>query len=395
MQDRIQIGLSNGISLSRLLLFFIIISGHLRNIPSLYHPYIKDANWYTMFETLNMPATVFYSAGGMLGSYVDQVFFLVLHAYWSFNFSFYALTGLSLWFSMSIRKKFDLKEYFFGRFFNIYSYFFIAIIVSFLVNILVFKSVPGDFDLNILILGAIRAKEVTYYNSPLWFMTIIFGLYLFFPFLVVISKKNSLIVFLILLPLFYSIQYYLGRYTFMAGAIYVFIAGITLFLVVSRICVFLEKYGKWLPDILFFSFFCFAVGIMYDLIFNIQETVNRVTFPEIKLGFFALLLTFSLGFMLPKFLSLHVFLRKYSAGVFPCFLYHIIPINLCTRFSSIQDGLVAGMQWLPHWITDSIFLVFLICYCIMLAASYTLHTLLFKHVIKPVRAIFANPIIIS
>jgi hypothetical protein len=107
---------SVAISVARLVLMAGIVTGHAMLLPDflgLYAPgvpYPAGADGFAAFR----------AALAGQGGLFDRMAFAGGLTFWSLNFAFYALSGFSLWYATRRRGVFNLRDYFFGRFFGIY-----------------------------------------------------------------------------------------------------------------------------------------------------------------------------------------------------------------------------------------------------------------------------------
>ena len=147
-RERFLARLGAGISFSRLILMFFIVAGHAALIPDWYGHFCAGLPY--PFDDAAFPN--FTASIAAQPSFMDRLFLIYVYNFWSLNFAFYALSGFSLWFSVMRKGVFDLRDYFFGRFFGIYLGFFVAALAAFVVTIAAYGHVPGEHDLNYLLL---------------------------------------------------------------------------------------------------------------------------------------------------------------------------------------------------------------------------------------------------
>ncbi|MEJ6791608.1 MAG: acyltransferase family protein [Lacinutrix sp.] len=96
---------------------------------------------------------------------------------------------------------------------KLYPVFAIALFALFLYNYLIFKmefnsDVAIDFLTRFTLVANLIPKEVFVLNGPFWFYSMIVQLYLLFPLLLILQKKNAYLLYLISLVFFVLISNY-------------------------------------------------------------------------------------------------------------------------------------------------------------------------------------------
>ncbi len=398
-RERFQARIGAGISFSRILLMFFIVAGHAALIADWYghycagltYPYTDDA----------FPA--FLAALAAQPSLADRIFLVYVYNFWSLNFAFYALSGFSLWFSLMRKGVFDLRDYFFSRFFGVYLGFFAAALAAFVVAVGVMGHVPGEHDLNYMLLGAVRARETMPYNDTLWFLSGLFILYLLFPLLPALYARTG---YPGLAALFAGLCYavyakgYLARYTFLPTAAYFFVLGVfaaaTLHVLARRLA---PKGGgalKISPGPLILAglglVLAFALYRLYALTYADLLAAGRLGKDTHAIGLFSFLAFLLAGTLIPWGARTGRVLRLVSRGTFAVYVYHYLFMKLYGNHAGFK---AFTLSVLPSsgFLTEHLLAGSLALYGLFLAAGLV-YQLAFDAVTGAARRYYGKPIVL-
>jgi len=268
--------------------------------------------------------------------FIDKLIFVLSYAGWSGVVAFTYLTGFSLWLSLLKSGKFEIGDYVKKRFNSIYVSYFIAVIISFSVGVGIHHVQPSSHDLWALIMGATKfVGSAGGLNTPLWFISVLFLLYLFFPIIPIIYHKFRFVGILIF-TLLCS-----GLWGFVQGAAIrniLIISGLfapfwlTLCIGVLMSHMFYKCAAIKIKNVKVMDIACvFIVLIGTFLLFKYiyLEPARDLMAPwfikaPYTTGVIGALTFFSIGYLLP--LKLSKSLRWLSRGTFGIFLYHYLLI---------------------------------------------------------------------
>lgn len=181
--ETIKTRLSNGISLARIFAMLWIFSINL--LPFAFGMYYDKPYEYALENNGN-----FIELANSNTWWADRAYFFFAFSGWTGVILFVFLSGFSMWLSILSSRKFDLKSFFLKRFNSVYVPYFFAAMAAFFVVVVFLRRMPGDYDFVSLLMGASKlVPRVQAYNSPLWFITLIFSCYLLFPIIPALYSK--------------------------------------------------------------------------------------------------------------------------------------------------------------------------------------------------------------
>lgn len=389
----VQRRVSVAISLARLLLMGGIVIGHAM--------YLSD------FWAVYVPAGVPYPAGdGALaaflaalagqGGWLDRTAFAGGLMFWSLNFAFYALSGFSLWQATRRRGRFDLRDYFFGRFFGIYLGFAAAALTAFAVTVGVLGHTPGEHDLNYLLLGVARARETMAYNDTLWFLTVLFVLYLVFPVVPLLYRRLRLWGLLGLWGLLTAMRLdgVGARISFLPTAFSFFLLGVVAADVLYGLGERLRgRLGAWALSAAAAGVAVVCLLRLYALGYADLLAAGGLTYDTHAIGTAAFLGILALGLLLPAHPGLAKGLRLAARGTFAVYVYHYLLFQLYRHAPGFHDLVAAAVSHLPAVVRGHFLLGGLVLYGLLLAGGVLYQTAFDRGVSGPLRRLFAQPLV--
>lgn len=387
--------IGTGISVSRILLMFFIVAGHVALIPDWFGHYAAG----TPYPFAGDAFPEFVTSLAAQPTLADKIFLVFTFNFWSLNFAFYALSGFSLWFSVMRKGRFDLKDYFFNRFFGIYLGFFLAALAAFVCVVVFLGHKPGEHDLNFLLLGVARARETMPYNDTLWFLTTLFALYLFFPAIPALYSKTG---YSGVAALFAFLAYFvyhgraLAEYTFLPTACFFFVLGIFAAATLFKLALFIRTDAALrLLSAILAALALFALWRLYRLTYADLLDAGRLARDTHAIGLYAFLAFFLAGFLPPHSRRAEKILRLVARGTFAVYVYHYLFMKLYINhagFSAfVRDALPQGDGLLlGHILVGSLAL-----YGAFLAAGFAYQYLLDNLIVRRMRGYFAKPLVFA
>ncbi|AUC81683.1 acyltransferase [Lacinutrix sp. Bg11-31] len=219
------------------------------------------------------------------------------------------------------------KDFIKKRIAKLYPVFTIALLALFVYNYLIFRmefnsDVAIDFLIRYSLVANLIPKEVFVLNGPFWFYSMIVQLYLLFPFLMILQKRNTYFLYIIGLVSFILIFCFNQQLTELNFSLYynfighfpVFILGI-LYAVKGAI---FNKYLKWFALLgvaiillsLYNVYFWYLSHLSFIVLFLfVYLAFKKCHFPKLLTRF--ILFTGSLSYYL---FAVHGFLRKPWVG---------------------------------------------------------------------------------
>lgn len=323
--------ISNGISIARIISMFWIFSTN-------YFPWVFPAFYGVEYQYAIEKTENFLDIMNNNQWFVDKVLFVFSRADWPGVTIFAFLTGFSLWYSILNARVFKLGEYAIKRFNSVYVPYLISAVIAFVIGVLFRNIEVTTFDLTALVMGAAAFVPSAFaYNPSMWFISLVFLCYLFFPIIPVIYSKFRFPGILVFTLACYGLFVYYGALYFMY-----------------------EK-GPMYPLMPFWVFLCFGV-LACHLILMYHESKLKMRFPDLRImdiicvlaiifGVYFLyrylylepasdlgnpwfinssfsaamagaLVFFFIGYLLP--LKSHRVIRWLSRGTLSVFLYHYI-----------------------------------------------------------------------
>jgi len=320
--------ISNGISIARIISMLWIFSVNYFGTS-----YIFKAFYGVEYEYAIKTSENFINLMNTNQWFIDKVFFVFSYAGWAGVVSFVFLTGFSLWFSILLSGKFRVSDYVIKRFNSIYVPYLFAAIIVFLVGVFITGIRPKEYELAVLIMGASRFVVNVYnYNAPLWFISMILLLYLFFPIIPIIYNKFRFVGVLIFTLISYFLCWIIFiLYPHIKSPLYPLIpfwaflcTGVAMFHIIYK-C--LKKDLVKYLNIACLVTVVIGIGCLYKFIYLLPlsdlQTPWAIRYRFLfASGLLGVLTFFSLGYLLP--VKLHKFLRWLSRGTFAVFLYHYL-----------------------------------------------------------------------
>ncbi|WP_428568789.1 MAG: acyltransferase family protein [Solidesulfovibrio sp. DCME] len=386
---------SVAISLARLVLMGGIVVGHALLLGDFWAVYAPAGLGYPAGPgSLAAFLAVLAGQGGLL----DRTALAGGLMFWSLNFSFYALSGFSLWLAVRRRGRFDLRDYFFGRFFGIYLSFAVAAVAAFTVWVGILGHTPGEHDLNFLLLGVARARETMAYNDTLWFLTVLFVLYLVFPVVVLCYRSLRLWGLLGLWALFtwLRLRGLLAGLSFLPTAFSFFLLGILAADLVHLLGDRLRgRLGQWLLTALAAAVAAACLVRLYALGYADHLAAGGVAYDTHAIGTAAFLLLLSLGLLVPGGPRLGGALRLAARGTFAVYLYHYLLFQLYRHAPGVHQAVLAAVSVLPAVVRAHFTLGCLLLYGGLLAGGVAYQTAFDRFVSGPLRRAFAKPLVLE
>ncbi len=389
--DRFGRRVSVAISLARLVLMAGIVVGHAMLVGDFFHAYVPDGAYPAG------PGGVAAFREGLAGqgSFLDRAAFAGGLAFWSLNFAFYALSGFSLWYATRRRGVFDLRDYFFGRFFGIYLGFAVAALAAFAAVVGILGHKPGEHDLNFLLLGVARARETMPYNDTLWFLTVLFVLYLVFPVLPVLYRRLRLagLAGLLALLTWMRLKGVAAGVSFLPTAFSFFLLGVTTADVVYGLGARVR--GRWGQALLLLGAAA-AAGIcawrLHALAYADLLAAGNMGHDTHAIGTAAFFLILSLGLLTPGGRGLGAILRAAARGTFAVYVYHYLLFQLYRHVPGVHDLVLAWVGVLPSVVREHFLLGCLLLYGLLLAGGILYQAAFDRFVSGPLRRLYDRPI---
>ncbi|WP_300157179.1 acyltransferase family protein [Solidesulfovibrio sp.] len=382
---------SVAISAARLVLMAGIVTGHAMLVGDFFGLYAPG---------LPYPAgtggfAAFRAALAGQGGLFDRLAFAGGLTFWSLNFSFYALSGFSLWYAVRRRGVFDLRDYFFGRFFGIYLGFAVAALAAFAVAVGVLGHKPGEHDLNFLLLGVARARETMAYNDTLWFLTVLFVLYLVFPAVPALYRRLRLPGLVALLALFTWLRLTgtLAGLSFLPTAFSFFLLGIVAADALHALGGRLRgRAGAWILGLAAAATAAACAVRLHGLAYADVLAAGNVTYDTHALGTASFFLILALGLLAPDGRRYGAALRTAARGTFAVYVYHYLLFQLYKHAPAFHEAVLAVTARLPEFVRDHFLAGALLLYGVLLAGG-VLYQLAFDRLLAgPLRRLFENPI---
>ncbi|GAB6038833.1 hypothetical protein JCM15519_33920 [Fundidesulfovibrio butyratiphilus] len=367
--------LGMGMDLARLAALFFIVSGHMLQIRGLYGHFSHGLGYPSA------PGDFPLWKAGLAGQTWagDRVFLGCMYWYWSYNYAFFLLSGMSLWFSTRLRGYFDLRQYMTSRFYGVYLGYAVAAVAAFVFGVTVLGHTPGEHDFNYLLLGVARARETVFYNDTLWFMAVLLGLYLVFP---LVALAYNRLGWPGLAALWGAAWYWLEARHVLAdyGALFsclpLFLTGAALAELLLRLGPVFDRLGGRVLVLL--GLVC-ALGLgwrFYGLVYVQVAASGLYQNDTHATGMVLALLAVALGFVLPGDRpGLVRALRALGRATFSVYLYHY----LLVRLANSSPG---GRRFLDHLASLAFppFSDHLLAFCAGLYAVLLLIGLLYQRV---------------
>lgn len=324
--------ISNGISVARIFaIFWIFLVNYFST--SLFRSYYDVEYQYAIEKTENFLKIMNSNNNPWL---IDKIMFVLSNAGWSGVVIFIFLVGFSLWLSFLKSKRFKISDYLAGRFNNVYIPYLISIIIASITGIYIRHIMPVNHDLLALILGAAKFHETALrYNPPIWFISMLFLLYLFFITIPLIYNKSRFVGLLsftlILCGLWAFMDWsepgYLGLGIAFTILLFHFIV-MGLGVLISHI---VYKYSKFkilkINTLNLITIFVIPVGFYLMFKFIYLDLSKDLTVPWLiarpyATGIIISFIFISIGYLLP--IGFYKPLRWLSRGTFAVFLYHYV-----------------------------------------------------------------------
>jgi len=380
--------ISNSISFTRIMTMFWIVSVNYFQI--IFGNFYSQGYQYAVEKSKNFVEIINSS------QFIDKIFLPFFYSGWSGVVIFVMISGFSLWFSILISKKFKIGEYVQGRFTGIYLPYFVAIVITVIVNYLFIKILPQPFDISVLLLGASRfVPAANAYNGPFWFITLILLCYLFFPIIPIIYNKFHLkgILFLTIIssgPLFYLWDIFhtttaKGVTTPIPSSLYPLFPFWAFLCIGVLLCHLILKFTRmnfkkinqrYIKLLLPWFFIIVGIVLLFKILY-LDPSLNPEIPWQISPWFASMagiLVFFSAGYLLPiKFYNI---LRWLSRGTFSVFLYHYLLHPFLSPY--IRPDI------LTHHISIAIFLMYLI----MLIGFSVFQSVIDKTVVKFIKSLY-------
>ncbi|KAF0233841.1 MAG: hypothetical protein FD177_1253 [Desulfovibrionaceae bacterium] len=300
---------------------------------------------------------------------VDKYYLMLNFSYWSLNFTFFALSGLSLWLSCRVKNTFTLGSYFTGRFFGVYLGYAIAATTAFLAAITLLGHTPGQHDINYLLLGVARARETYFYNDTLWFMAVLFVLYLIYPAVPLLYSKLgtiSIVAAWALCIYFFGWKDALARESFLPIAFTFFMTGILASEMIYVLRQFLDRHQPALTIVLAALTICAMYGLHQTLYIGI-EVKERFEYSTHAAGMLCFVFFISAGMLLPMLKS--NMLRLAGTATYTVYLFHYMLVRLFNNNQTIHDILATAAGVAPWPFQESIFAASAALFALFMAAA--------------------------
>ncbi|MFP5221573.1 MAG: acyltransferase family protein [Acidobacteriota bacterium] len=363
--DAILSRLSVSIDLARICTMFLIATGHFMQMKGFYAHFTQGSGYPFQPDDFQH----FQNSLSAQTWAVDKYFLMFNFSYWSLNFTFFALSGLSLWLSCRTKNTFTLGSYFTGRFFGVYLGYALAATAAFLMAITLLGHTPGQHDLNYLLLGVARARETYFYNDTLWFMAVLFILYMIYPAIPFLySKIGTLGIIAVWALCFYFFNWKgaLARESFLPIAFSFFMTGILAAEVVFMLRRFLDKHALGLATALAALAIGAAAGLYQTLYLEIVAK-GRFEYSTHAAGMLFFVLFLSAGMLLPMLKS--NILRLAGTATYTVYLFHYLLVRVFNNNQAVHDALAKAASLAPWPFQESIFAASAALFALFMAAG--------------------------
>ena len=371
---------------------FLIVSGHFMQLRGFYAHFSNGAAFPFQPDDYTHFAAGISSQSWLM----DKIFLAADFSYWSLNFTFYALSGLSLWFATRLRNTFSLKEYFYNRFFGVYTGYLVAVAAAFLVGILLLGHHPGEHDLNYLILGAVRARETDFYNNTLWFMSVLFVLYLLFPVIPVVYAKTrsmGLILLSACCYYFFETSHVLADVSFLPVAVTFFTIGIATCEILTQIPDKAVSSHRLVTGFVLAGVSLASLHQLFATSYQHILETKRFAYDTHHNGLMYYLLFISAGMLLPAVKSRS--LRSLANATYPVYLFHFLIVMLFNNYQPFHD-VVAKLSGLAAWpVGNSVFAACAAIYLGLLGLGVLYNQWIMSPVTLLTRKCFDNEIVLT
>jgi len=379
--------LSVAIDIARIFTMFLIVSGHYMQLYGFYSHY-TDGSGYP-FQPQDISA---YIASLASQTWLcDKIFLVADYGYWSLNYTFFALSGLSLWHATRSRGLFDLKDYYYKRLKGVYLGYSIAALAAFWVGVSILGHSPGEHDLNYLLLGVPRARETAFYNDTLWFMSVLFVLYLVYPFIVyVYSKLGPVGLFILWLAsaYFFLHKHALATKTFIPTGFTFFMSGIALMEFISILKNTIQRH------IIIATLTTAGIGILcvmalHDILYSNIIHINRYEYDTHATGSLFFLTFISAGLLFP--VKPGSILRNIGAATFPVYLFHYLAVRLYNNHQGFHNA-AANLKSLAVWpLGESILAASLAIFLVLLCLGVAYNRFVIAPLVRGIDKAFNQP----
>ena len=362
--------ISNSLSILRIMTMFGIVAVHALQLP-IYTHYsggIDISKSYLLAESILTPAD-------NQPWFIDKLVYLYAHCGWSLNYTFFLISGMSLWYSTRISGRFNLKDYLFSRFWGIYVPYAVAVVIIFCIGITYLNIKSSTYDLVGLLLGAAASSEyLKCYDSPLWFISLLMIFYLFFPIFPSIYKKFRLSGLLVSLAIIYAVSRWLDGFPLIArlwvGYYFLFFAAgvVVMELILSGTAHLSDRRIMNAVKVILVASVPISAYILYWSIYdqNISRLGSSFMEPRYFVAICSALIALSIGFLLPdKYEVFNNLLRKAGRATFAVYIYHFVFIQL---YNTYRWKLTFIAEPLYAHVSLALFIVY-----ILLVAAATLY----------------------
>ena len=363
--DSILSRLSVSIDIARICTMFLIATGHFMQLKGFYSHFTGGAGYPFQPDDFQH----FVKSLSSQTWIVDKYYLMLNFSYWSLNFTFFALSGLSLWLSCRVKNTFTLGNYFTGRFFGVYLGYAIAATTAFLVAITLLGHTPGQHDINYLLLGVARARETYLYNDTLWFMAVLFIVYLIYPAIPLLYSKMGtmgIVAAWALCFYFFNWKDALARESFLPIAFSFFMTGILAAEIIYTMRNFFDRHTIILMTALIFL----AIGSTEELYRHIYLDIiakGRFEYSTHAAGMSFFILFISAGMHFPILKS--NILRLAGTATYTVYLFHYLLVRLYNNNQSVHDAFVKGAALAPWPFQESIFAASAALFALFMAAG--------------------------
>lgn len=318
---------------------------------------------------------------------VDKVALWFSSAEWPGVTIFAFFTGFSLWFSILNSGVFKVGDYVVKRFNGVYVPYLVSAVVAFLVGAFLRDIEVESFDLAALVMGAAAfVPSAARYNPSMWFISMVFLCYTFFPIIPIIYSKLRFagLAILALAGLGFFAYYGASYFMFEKGPLYplmpfwIFLCfGVVachLVYVYRHLNLRIKGLNLGVVDMLCLPAIILGMYFMYRYLYlepaSDLEAIwfARNSFPAAMAG---ALVFFAIGYLLP--VKLHRLLRWLSRGTLGVFLYHYIFLPFLVPYIG------------PSLFTTHLAITLVVTYYLMLVYSSLLQILLDATIIKCTR----------
>ena len=374
--------ISVGIDITRIIAIFWVFSVHYIQLP--WHEYFAGGTPYA--DVMKHWDTAWQSAASaaVLGNFFDGLFLWVSYAGWTGNMVFFMLSGFSLWFSFVRSGKYELGLYFEKRFYGVYLPYVLAAYVAFYSKKLYVQDfVPGTYDIYLLLIGAARYCRASYfYNEPFWFLSILFILYLIFPFIVLLYKKvGSVGLSFSLVGLYYFNSSVYGH-VWIFRYLIVFMAGIVAMEILHRTAqlyyephskhkiaeFFSSETGRKVIQGLSILIIIFSGYKVFNDLYALLpiETAGKVKFNSFELGIITPIFLVSLSASIKINQKVIKVINYLAGGTLTLYLYHYLLKRIIVAKIPKEDFMDVVNQIYPDFMLNHFSVTFGVTFLIML-----------------------------